>query len=70
MAAAREMTRSVIDGITIRMKVTERARQAGVRRRRLVAAKTGAPLHEVVEPGRGGMARRTIAAAGPDRSPA
>jgi hypothetical protein len=44
---AREMTTVVIDGITIRMKVTSGRAKPEFDDVALVAAKTGAPLHEV-----------------------
>jgi hypothetical protein len=69
--AARELTHVIVDGMTIRMKVTRGRAKPEFDDVALVTAKTGTPLHEVSsraeEAWRAAAARRRP---GPDESPA
>jgi uncharacterized protein (DUF111 family) len=67
---AREMTTVVIDGLTIRMKVTSGRAKPEFDDVALVAAKTGATLHEVSSRAEEAWRAAHHRAPGPDPSPA
>ena len=67
---AREMTTVVIDGITIRMKVTSGRAKPEFDDVALAAAKTGAPLHEVASRAEEAWRAAHHRPPGPDPSPA
>jgi uncharacterized protein (DUF111 family) len=67
---AREMTTVVIDGITIRMKVSSGRVKPEFDDVALAAAKTGAPLHEVASRAEEAWRASHPRAPGPDPSPA
>jgi uncharacterized protein (TIGR00299 family) protein len=67
---AREMTTVVLDGMSIRMKVTSGRAKPEFDDVALVAAKTGAPLHEVASRAEEAWRRAQLGPPGSDSSPA